>query len=127
MLANILHEHGDNPPVELLRELLGLAVDGKENEALREALAGIGQRQGGQYETWQLAAVSGFLDGVERQAGSLPAFQKHAPAELKGVIGPLADLFVRARELALNPSEPEANRVLAVRLLGRGGSQPCCR
>jgi putative membrane-bound dehydrogenase-like protein len=115
MLATVFSS--SRPPGNIVEQLIGLATAMNDNKAFETALAKIAPASG-KIEPWQMTALSGFLDALDRRSTSLKKFHDAAPSELKAVIEQLEPLFVQARASATNSSA--SNRVAAVRLLGRG-------
>jgi putative heme-binding domain-containing protein len=61
-----------------------------------------------------------LLDGVARKNVSLAKYAATAPADLHAAIDGVAPIFAHAPTVALSSIEPEADRLSAIRLLGRG-------
>ncbi len=102
----------------LVEQLLGLAAAMNQEPAL---LAGLKAVAGSASQpVWQMSALAGFLDALERRNLPLAKFQTNAGPELAAGIKELGNVFERARKLILDPQAPAAEREVAVRLLGRG-------
>jgi putative membrane-bound dehydrogenase-like protein len=98
------------PPAELLEQLVGLASAFDDERTLGAALARIGKSNSGNYAAWQLTALAGLLDALDRRDTS---WEKYDPS------GGLASVFGFARANAANEAAAEDQRALSVRLLGR--------
>ncbi len=131
MLAAILnHAKEQTPPAQLLDQLLGLTTASDDQRSLAEALALISKASGATYAAWQLGAVAGVLDALDRRGSSLPQLQATGAPELNDAIQRLDGLFARARALADSPpgvGNPQfklgswqSEALPALRLLGRG-------
>jgi putative membrane-bound dehydrogenase-like protein len=102
------------PPEKLAQQLLGLATvldGGKELPAL---LKKVTQPKNGDFAPWQLAALAGVLDALDRRGQSLEAATK----EVQGV-GALLDF---ARRTALDEKTLEPGRLAAIALLARSST-----
>ncbi|MEK7684572.1 MAG: PVC-type heme-binding CxxCH protein [Verrucomicrobiota bacterium] len=104
----------------LLAELLGLATALGNEQALAKALLKVARPAGQQFASWQLAALNGVLDALGRRSSSLGKLQSEAKPELKAAIAKLEPLFQQARKAAFDMQAAETDRLLALRLLGRG-------
>src|SRR6266542_3255081 len=120
MLEVILAETKSDPPAELLAQLLNLVVASRDQASAVKTFERLGQPQGDKYAPWQLATAAEFLDALARRGGGLKRLQEDASAELKQAIGTLAGLFDHARKTAETADASESDRLLAIRLLGRG-------
>lgn len=119
MLEMLVRER-ERAPVDLLQELLSLAVAGYGQRVLPAALREISRREGSRAEPWQFTVLAGFLNGVERRHGSLLEYRNGASGELRDALEGLKGLLEEARTAAFDSDAPAETRVLAVRLLGRG-------
>ncbi|HEV3138556.1 MAG TPA: hypothetical protein VGZ26_11645, partial [Pirellulales bacterium] len=107
-------ESGTEPPSELLEQLVGLASLFEEDRTLATALAKIGKAESGRYAAWQLTALAGLLDALDRRNLS---WERYDPSQ------ELTKMFEFARGIVANDAAPEEDRLRAVRLLGRSESQ----
>src|SRR5205807_1625055 len=73
-----------------------------------------------QFTAWQTAGLAGFLDALDRHHTSLSEFQSGADSSLQKKLSNLEPVFNQARQVAIDSSANEAERLLACRLLGRG-------
>ncbi|MCI0638361.1 MAG: neutral/alkaline non-lysosomal ceramidase N-terminal domain-containing protein [Gemmataceae bacterium] len=113
MLATVLSEESSHtPPPSLVRPLLQLATTMNEGKALPGVLASIAQPRQGQYQPWQLAAVLGVVEALERRGQALDKLS----AKERELIGPL---LADARKRAGDDKAAEDVRLAAIPLLGR--------
>lgn len=120
MIAAALEHPPDKARAELLKQLVGLAAALKDERALMASLAAIAQNQGSHFETWQLTALSGFFDALDRRKMTLAEFAASGGAEVNGALSHLDNLFAQARKTASDAGAPDSDRVAAIRLLARG-------
>ncbi len=120
MIAAVLEHQPDTAREGLLKQLVGLAAALKDEPALRTSLAAIARNQGSRYESWQFTALSGLLDALDRRKMPLAEFAAGGGPEVKQALAHLDDLFAQARKTAPDAGAPDADRVAAIRLLGRG-------
>ncbi|MBI2827001.1 MAG: c-type cytochrome [Planctomycetia bacterium] len=116
VLAGVGHEH----PVALFQKLLTLATAFDNHQVLVRLLAALAEPKDGTFEDWQVAALAGLLDTLDRRNLSLAKFQKDADEGLKAGLNRLAPMFAWARETATKDSVDPAARAAATSLLGRG-------
>jgi putative membrane-bound dehydrogenase-like protein len=102
-----------SPPETLVRQLLAVAAAAGEKSALPKVLLRVTEAKGGKYAAWQMAALAGVLDALERRGGS--------PDDLgdRKVRAQVARMLAKAREVAADEEAPEARRLAAVSVLGR--------
>jgi putative membrane-bound dehydrogenase-like protein len=122
LLRAVLEAGGNKeaPSAGLVENLPRLALALGDTRAAVRVLEAAAAPEKGRYAPWQFAAVAGLLDALDQRGTPLAKLQKEASPELQGALRPLGDLFAAARSLAGNEKAPEAERLLAVRLLGRG-------
>jgi putative heme-binding domain-containing protein len=97
----------------MLEQLVGLASAFEDDRTLATALERIGKSADGQYAAWQLTALAGLLDALDRREIS---WEKYDASQH------LVKMFTHARSVAGDESAPQEQRLLCVRLLGRGES-----
>ncbi|MHB8521322.1 MAG: DUF7133 domain-containing protein, partial [Limisphaerales bacterium] len=120
MLDAVLDAPHASPPASLLDQLFALATALGDHRALATGLIKVSPPRGGIYAAWQFAALSGFLDALDRRNTSLTQFEAKAEPALKESIAQLGGLFTQARVVATAATTPEAERLSAIRILGRG-------
>ncbi len=118
MLDAILANDAIEMPAELIEKLLGLVVALGDDGAAGRVLSKVTNPGGAKYLTWQFSALAGLLDALDRQKLSFQKFQETRKADLKDAN--LEGLFAGARSIVANPKALQAERLIAVRLLGRG-------
>jgi putative membrane-bound dehydrogenase-like protein len=111
---------GDGPPAALLGELLRQANALGHTRALATLLTEVGRTDKGRYAPWQLAALAGLLDALDQRNTPLAKLRAGEDEAVRAALQRLAGLFEAARALVANGRAPVAERVQAVRLLGRG-------
>jgi putative heme-binding domain-containing protein len=109
--TTILAVEGREPPGDLVEQLVGLASTLGDDRTLASALTRIASSSAGQYADWQLTALAGLLDALDRRETSWEKYD---------LDGKLSTLFEFARSTAENAQAPDETRFRAVRLLGRG-------
>ncbi len=104
------------PPPRFMEHLLRMSNAFGDEKSLVALLKGIGGFAVGSSVPWRLEALAGLLDALEQRNTSL----SHLAArndELKESVQNLDELFAAARSLL---NDPEADKIVAVRVLGRG-------
>jgi len=105
------------PPAALVEQLLTIATALGNDAAVRDAVDAVLTGKG-DVQLWQLAALGGLLDVLERRKVKLDEIAGGSAADA------LAAIFAQARQIAAGEAAgremPE--RVAAIRLLGRGVS-----
>jgi putative membrane-bound dehydrogenase-like protein len=115
---------GPKAAPEVLEQLLKLAVAMDDSAVLTRALARIGDPIEGGFAAWQFSTTAGMLDELARKNLSLPKFTASASGRLRAVLENLEPLFAEARTVAFSAQAPEADRLEAIRLFGRGRTEP---
>jgi len=125
MLHALLARRAEAPPPDaLLAQLLGLATAMQNEPAIAETLEEIARpARSDAFAAWQFAAFAAFLDGLERGARSFDQFAADARPPLKSTLAQVARIFSAARLVAGRQQAPEADRLAAIRLLGRDSTQ----
>jgi putative membrane-bound dehydrogenase-like protein len=122
-LGKVVQAVTDNridPAAGLFEGLLRTAHGLKENTALAALLERLST---GELVPWKLAALAGLQDVFGQPQAPLAHLDIGGNDRLRVAAGRLQRLFERARALAQDAQAPEAERLLAVRLLGRGPDQ----
>src|SRR5262249_43190362 len=101
-------------------ELAQLAVGLQDTWAIITLLLEVTDSERGSPAAWQFAALAGLLDALDRRGGSLATLKKDGGEEMMEAIENLERLFAAGRSLVKNNNAPDAVRVQAVRVLGRG-------
>jgi hypothetical protein len=112
---------GKDPPVELMQKLLSLATTYDNDRALVRLLAALAKPDAdGDFADWQVTALAGLLDTLDRKNLSLAKFESAADADLKQGLAQVNPMFAWARKSVVNEQGDESDRLAAVTLLGRG-------
>lgn len=115
---------GKRPPTQIFNSLVAMTVSANQQDALAQIYEVVGQRSKEKtFEPWQFQAVSTLLDALSRRNQSLPPFYQQANPHLKSALDQLRPLFQEARVFAQAEKTSDANRKLALLLLGRGFDQ----
>src|SRR5262249_57293991 len=69
---------------------------------------------------WKRGALAGWLDALDQRGASVEDLDRDGNAELKDSLRGLSRLFAAARDTAADGQAPLDQRILAIRLLGRG-------
>jgi putative membrane-bound dehydrogenase-like protein len=101
------------PPERVLHDLLGLAAALGNRNALSRWLQDVTTPQADRYAAWQLAALTGTLEALERRGQS---FEQALDETRRSQVG---RMFAQARATAIDAKANEVERRLAVSLLGR--------
>src|SRR6185369_10030907 len=108
---------------EVIDQLIATAV-GVENEpALNEMLTLIAPPEGKSVESWQLAALSAFLNALNRKGRNLDSLASSSKPEAGAALAHIKQAMADARGMAQNGSVDEATRMAAIGLLGRSPAQ----
>jgi putative heme-binding domain-containing protein len=75
--------------------------------------------RGDSFAGWQFAALDAFLDALDRRGASWEQFARDAHAALREALGKAERLFPEAHIVAGRGKEAEADRLAAIKLLGR--------
>ena len=123
-LLRLVFEAGETSPpsADLVARLVGLAAAQHDEAALLPPLVAVSQGRNGQFALWQMTALAGFLDALDRQGVSLPKFRSQAGIEMQTAVQRLSDLFgyARGQADASWAIREAATAIAATRLLGRG-------
>jgi putative heme-binding domain-containing protein len=79
--------------------------------------------EGKPVEPWQLAALGGLMDALQRRGQDLESVSASAGTAGRSALAHFQQAFAGARELAQNESADEATRIAAIGLLGRSPKQ----
>lgn len=123
VLAGALaHAANGAPNLNLMDGLLSMAAALGNDWALLTLLTDITRPRSGAYAKWQLAAVGGLLDTLDRQGKPLSKLHDAPDAAWQAALQQLSALFAAARTMAVDGRLDDAGRTAAIRLLGRGPS-----
>jgi putative membrane-bound dehydrogenase-like protein len=109
--------------LQLLTRLSALVGAAGTDADLARALSLLGSdRAGGR--PWQLALLDGLGQGLQNSPRPLARLWEQPPAALKDAVARARPFFQQAANTARDSGRPAAERVAAVRLLGRGPFAP---
>ncbi|HKB39913.1 MAG TPA: HEAT repeat domain-containing protein, partial [Gemmataceae bacterium] len=115
VLSAVLEQNPDTAAREkVVRPLLGLAASLGEGKGMRRVIAEITTPREDRFATWQMSALADVLDALQRRGQELARLLDE---EAKPRVG---RLFAQARRDAADTRRPEAERLAAIGLLGRG-------
>jgi putative heme-binding domain-containing protein len=107
-------------PPALIENLLSTAVGCDASSVIVALLRRIAATDGSRPAAWQLGALAGWLDALDQRGASVENLDRDGNAELKDSLRGLSRLFAAARDTAADGQAPVGQRILAIRLLGRG-------
>jgi putative heme-binding domain-containing protein len=120
VLGTVLAEAAQRDvPGNLVERFVRLSAEMGQDRVLASALEQISRPAASRYAGWQMAGLLGLLDGLSSRQLSLAAFENQCAPDLQKRVVGLEPLFDQARQVALDFSASEAERLQAVRLLGR--------
>jgi putative membrane-bound dehydrogenase-like protein len=108
------------PPAALTTTLFRMADAFGNTRVTVTLLEAIGKPAKGGYAAWQFAALAGLLDALDRRNSSLDKLRRSEDNVTRAAVKRLAGLFSAARRTLADESAARRDRLLAVRLLGRG-------
>jgi putative membrane-bound dehydrogenase-like protein len=111
---------GRDDLADLLQKLLTLATAFENDAAIVDLLSSLAQSKDGSYAGWQVDALTGLLDTLDRRSLTLANFRDKADADVKAGLDRVAPMFAWARVMVRNDHAAEADRVSAMGLLGHG-------
>jgi putative membrane-bound dehydrogenase-like protein len=114
---------GQEHLAELFEKLLAMATAFDDARALVRLLSAVAEPRDGQYATWQVAALSGLLDTLDRRNSGLAKFRAKSDEALNAGLDRLTPMFVWARAIVKDDSGADEKRIVALGLLGRGTDQ----
>jgi putative membrane-bound dehydrogenase-like protein len=120
MVETLLDRPERDIPAALAERLMDTATRLDKQNAVARTLRQSSRDSGQGMALWQFAAAGGFLDAAEAMHRNLAGYRDQAGADLQEAIGRIERLFARAPQTALDERAPEALRVAAMRLMGRG-------
>ncbi len=108
------------PPPALVEGLLRLANALGDKRALLTLLTAVSTPEKNGYAPWQFGVLAGLLDSLDERKTPLAQLRKEGSDEWKAALTQLAKLFDAARAVLANDRAAMADKLLAIRLLGRG-------
>ena len=119
MLDVILADAKDDPPSDLLAQLLNLVIVSHDETAAAKALERVARPASDRYAAWQMATIAALLDALERHGGGLKELHSEAAPASRDALAKLGGLSAYARSTVESATASESDRLLAIRLLGR--------
>src|SRR5579883_701399 len=101
------------PPERVVHDLMGLAAALGDKATLTRLLRDVTTPHEGKYAPWQMAALGGLLEALERRGQSL---EQIADETLRSRLG---RIFAQARAMVADAKTDDSVRRLALALLGR--------
>ncbi|HEX3727275.1 MAG TPA: PVC-type heme-binding CxxCH protein, partial [Pirellulales bacterium] len=101
VVATVLTSGEKEPSGAIVEQLVGLASALNDEATLATALEKIGKSTGGNYAPWQLTALAGLLDALDRRGTAWETYDQHHD---------LAKIFEFARSRVPNEDLPEEER-----------------
>src|SRR5439155_258760 len=93
MLDVILADAKDDPPSDLLAQLLNLVIVSHDETAAAKALERVARPASDRYAAWQMATIAALLDALERHGGGLKALQSEAAPAARHALAKLGELL----------------------------------
>jgi len=103
--------------------LIEVATVTENAKALASLLEAIVRRRGAGEMTGALSALGQLLDWLHRNNKTLAQLERSADETMRRALADTDELFAAARRIAVNGTAPGAERVAAVRILGRNRTQ----
>lgn len=107
-------------PSDFVSRVFELAAVSKDGTILNAAIGGLLIGRDESMTRDRIAAMEGFLDGIEHDHVSLERFGAGANSQLKKSIQSIDGLFAMACEVVSDAKNPDVARMAAIRVLGRG-------
>jgi putative membrane-bound dehydrogenase-like protein len=121
ILETVLADTREGRPALLWENLLRTSVGLGDTSAVVALLGRIAAPAAqGRFAAWQFEALAGWLDALDQRNTPLATLETEGSADLHAGLNRLAGLFAAARITAHDPQAARAERLLALRLLGRG-------
>jgi hypothetical protein len=108
------------PPPALIQALMAATSPMNNRGAFEQVLAELAKPRGANFAPWQLAALSGMIEALEHHASSLAKLYARSRQSLKPVIKEVDGIVAQARRGALDQTVSDEERIVCIRLLGRG-------
>jgi putative heme-binding domain-containing protein len=119
-LETVLAAGPKSPSPALIENLLSTAIGFDETSVTAALLRRIAAPEGSRPAAWQLTAMAGWLDALDQRGTLLETLEKTGHEELNASLRGLSRLFEWARDTVDDTQAPVAERIRAIRLLGRG-------
>jgi hypothetical protein len=119
----VMGDPSHSPPTTVVERLIAFAVAKTDEATLGKMLATVAPKEG-PFTTGHFHQLASLMDALERQKKSLADLTKTDNADLKAAVEKLEPAFTQARSKAMDAKAPPADRVAAVRILGRNAAEP---
>jgi putative membrane-bound dehydrogenase-like protein len=119
LLSVLKGDEQSPPPGVLIGSLLRMANALGDNRTLLTLLNAVSSRADGRYAPWQFAALAGLLDALDERNKSLASLRGQG-SEWDDALKQVAGVFDAARAVVADERASTADRLRAIRLLGRG-------
>jgi putative membrane-bound dehydrogenase-like protein len=121
VLLTVLKGSGTAPPPEaLVEKLLRMANALGDTRAMVTLLTTVSTPEKGKYAAWQFAALAGLLDALDERNTPLERLRAEGGDDMKAALKQLVGLFDAARAVMTDEHGATADKLPAIRLLGRG-------
>jgi len=108
------------PPAALVESLLRLANALGDSRAMVPLLKAVSTPEDGRFAPWQFTVLAGLLDSLDERKTPLAELRELGGEEGSATRKKLAGLFAAARKVLADSRATKADKLLAIRLLGRG-------
>jgi len=107
---------------QLVQNLIATALGNDGDEAIPVILGAIAKPKRGDdsVAAWQMAALSSFIEALDRRKTNLSKLKAVGGGELPAIVGSTASIFQAARKMASDDDAPLESRLSAIPLLARG-------
>ncbi len=121
MIAQVMADRSNlTARAELIGHLLNMALASGDQPAMAGILDAITAKPADGYAPWQYQAMARFLDELDRRKTTIGRFRADGGEELDRSFQQAVELFDAARDLATDENAAAADRMAAMRILGRG-------
>jgi putative membrane-bound dehydrogenase-like protein len=124
VVASAVHTSAASVPPQVSLAVLQSAFGFHDDSAAATVLQGIVGTENAPLKTTQVEALASWLDSLQQGNTSLTKLAAHARPALRRELRRLSLVFSASRKQVSNPESAIAERVTAVRLLGRGDDRP---
>lgn len=121
-VAQTLVESDRHNPI-LYGYLLRTAIGFDDKTAQASLLSSVAEREEGKYAAWQWTALVNLLDALDERNSSLALIRDGGDDDVKAAVKKVNAMFATARKTVADKQATAAERLQAVKLLGRGTNQ----
>jgi putative membrane-bound dehydrogenase-like protein len=123
LVAVLAGSKASGPPAALVENLMRMASAQGNTRVTVKLLDAVATPEKGRHAPWQFATLASLLDFLNQRNSTLAALAKDGGPEMSAALQRVAALFDAARTMAVDVKADKTDRLLALRLLGRGMSQ----